>query len=464
MSRDAAALPAESLPLHRPNGLEETTAARAAPTSPLASSAQGAVTLEGAEIWGKELSGEVKSDVLPAEASPYGPTTCQKKSQGNRPGCSTTPHGTTSASRTTGHGCPKRPGTGITRPYAEAGTDAAQPPSTAFSTPGDDGGEQASAKREELPKRQCPGMSPSAQESCGWGSWTPLDLRAELSALKAVLCKMLDQLSQDLAAMCRDVSSVQGHVGRLERDARDWALNVAALQKGDRSLRETIRQLKSHCRRLENQAQHNSLHLVGLPEGAEGGDPIAFLQKALPTLLNLPMDSPPLEIESAHCMHRGARWHPATPPQALAFRLLRFSDKLAILHAARKRVAPLTWGGAHVAIFPAACARLCRRRRTQHAAIQQLWQGQSSAWALSSLAAARAGPESTGSHCPAPRDALLLQMSRRAESPQGSKRRGQLSSTHPESQGPSPFCPGVHSILLLSGSAPNLAGPGSLFL
>ncbi|XP_065442510.1 protein KRBA1 isoform X7 [Chrysemys picta bellii] len=308
-----------------------------------------------------------RAEVMPADAPRSGPATCPQGTHGNGPGRSNTPSGTSPAHNALGHRRPRSPRTGIKRPYTEARTDAARPPSTGSCTSGEDGGQKADAAWEECPKRPCP------WECCGWESGTLRDLRVERSAIEAGLSEKLDRVSQDFAAMCRDVSSMQSRVAQLERDSRGWALELAALQKGNKRLSETVRRLESRCHVLENRARRNCLRLAGLPEGAEGGDPVAFLQRTLPTVLHLPADWPPLEIESARRVHGGARWDPASRPRALVFRLLRFTDKLAIMRAVRKRAEPLTCGGTRVALFPDVCPKLRRRRGARYAAVRRLW-------------------------------------------------------------------------------------------
>ncbi|XP_074918203.1 uncharacterized protein LOC142046282 [Chelonoidis abingdonii] len=310
---------------------------------------------------------------MPADAPHYGPATCPQGTHGTGPSRSSMPSGTLPARDAPAHRRPRRPGTGVKRPHTEARTDAARPPRTSSCTSSEDGGQKADAEWEEFPKRHCSSAAPSPWECCGWESRTPLDLRVERSAIEAVLSEKLDRISQDFMAMCRDVSSMQSRVAQLERDSRGWALELTALQKDNKRLSETVRQLESRCHMLENRARCNSLRLAGLPEGAEGGDPVAFLQRTLPTVLSLPADWPPLEIESARRVHGGVHWDPATRPRVLLFRLLRFSDKLAIMRVVRKRTEPLTCGGARVALFSDVCPKLCRRRGARYAAVRRLW-------------------------------------------------------------------------------------------
>ncbi|XP_043397719.1 uncharacterized protein LOC102944020 isoform X4 [Chelonia mydas] len=421
----AAEVTVWSSPLPKLNCLKEITANRPTPSSPPAHTGQGDGTLRRAESRGRKLSGEDstaetahlpgletcwsavpesrrstplamsssssprgargerspqpglcrlhREEGMPVDAPRYGPATCPQGTHGNGPSRCSTPSGTSPARDAPGHRHARRPRTGIKRPHTEARTDAARPPSTGSCTDGEDGGQKADATWEEFPKRQCSRAAPSPWECCGWESGTPLDLGVERSAVEAVLSEKLDRVSQDFAAMCRDVSSMQSRVAQLERDSRGWALELAALQQGNKRLSETVRRLESRCHVLESHARRNSLRLAGLPEGAEGGDPVAFLQRTLPTVLHLPADWPPLEIESARRVHGGARWDPATRPRALLFRLLRFSDKLAIMRAVRKHAEPLTCGGARVALFPDVCPKLRRGSGARHAAVRGLW-------------------------------------------------------------------------------------------
>uniref|UniRef100_A0A8C8RQQ5 KRAB domain-containing protein n=1 Tax=Pelusios castaneus TaxID=367368 RepID=A0A8C8RQQ5_9SAUR len=312
-------------------------------------------------------------DVLPADAFRCGLSPCPKGARESGPCHSNTLSGTSFASDASDQRRPRTPEKGIKRPYPKARTGAGRSPNTDSCTSGDDGGQKVDAEWEELPKRTCSSATPSSWGPCSCEGGKPLDPNREISAIKAILSEKLDQISQDLAAMRRDVSNIQSRMDRLDWDSRGWALELAALQKSNKCLSETMRRLENRCLVLENRSRRNSLRLAGLPEGSEGGDPITFLQRTLPIVLNLPVDSPPLEVESARRVHGGARWDPSTRPRALVFRLLRFSDKLTIMRAVRKCTEPLSCGGARVAIFPDICPKLGWRRRARCAAIRRLW-------------------------------------------------------------------------------------------
>uniref|UniRef100_A0A8C3HNI8 Uncharacterized protein n=1 Tax=Chrysemys picta bellii TaxID=8478 RepID=A0A8C3HNI8_CHRPI len=60
-----------------------------------------------------------REEVMPADAPRSGPATCPQGTHGNGPGRSNTPSGTSPAHNALGHRRPRRPGTGIKRPYTE---------------------------------------------------------------------------------------------------------------------------------------------------------------------------------------------------------------------------------------------------------------------------------------------------------------------------------------------------------
>ncbi|XP_054848004.1 protein KRBA1 isoform X2 [Eublepharis macularius] len=219
---------------------------------------------------------------------------------------------------------------------------------------------QGGAEPGNPPKKRCPSLD-QPPPLYSWGRGNTQERPAENGAVGLVLSQKLDRLSEDMSAICRDVSRLQSHVDRLEQDARGWVLELAALRMENRCLSEYVRRMESRCRTLENRSRRNNLRILGLPEGVEGSDAVSFLQKTLPAMLGLLLDSPPLEIESARRVQGGVSWDPNGRPRALVFRLLRFADKAAILQAARTR--PVSYAGAQVSILPDFCSSPSQRRR-----------------------------------------------------------------------------------------------------
>ncbi|XP_077772693.1 protein KRBA1 isoform X3 [Podarcis muralis] len=220
---------------------------------------------------------------------------------------------------------------------------------------------QGDAESGNLRKKRCLSVDPNPA-LCTWGNGKPQECRPEVEdSMGPALSKKLDRLSADMSAVCRDVSRLQSHVDRLEQDARGWVLELAALRMENHSLSECVRRMEGRFRALENRSRRNNLRVLGLPEGSEGSDAVAFLQKTLPTLLGLPLEAPPLEIESARRVQGGASWDPSGRPRPLVLQLLRSGDRAAILQAARGR--PLSYAGAQITILPDFCSSLSQRRR-----------------------------------------------------------------------------------------------------
>lgn len=171
---------------------------------------------------------------------------------------------------------------------------------------------------------------------------------AESGAVQPLVSKQLGRLAADVSSLCRDLSGLQSHVWQLEQDARRWALELAALHLENHRLGKYARRLESRCRALESRSRRANLRLLGLPEGAEGGDPAAFLRRTLPELLGWHPGAPVLEIDSAR---RVRSWDSSSgKPRPLLFRVLRLADKAAVLEAARSR--PLRFAEAQLAILP----------------------------------------------------------------------------------------------------------------
>nr|XP_020655832.1 protein KRBA1 [Pogona vitticeps] len=194
-------------------------------------------------------------------------------------------------------------------------------------------GEPGSASKQKSPS---PDLPLPYRRRCGSG--TSPESKAEVGGLGPLLSRKLDRLSADMGAICRDVAQLQSHLDRLEQDARGWGLELATLRMENRSLSEYVRRMEGRCRALESRSRRNNLRMLGLPEGAEGSDPLSsFLQRTLPEMLGLPLES--------------------RPPEA------------AILQAAHGR--PLSYAGVQVTILPDFCSSLSRRRQVPFGAARR---------------------------------------------------------------------------------------------
>lgn len=75
---------------------------------------------------------------------------------------------------------------------------------------------------------------------------------------------------------------------------------VANLQANVRALQAKNKLMEDKLMDLESRSRLNNLSLVNLPEGAEGSDLCAFLEKWIPEALRSKMLQPSVGLESAH--------------------------------------------------------------------------------------------------------------------------------------------------------------------
>uniref|UniRef100_H3BGA4 L1 transposable element RRM domain-containing protein n=1 Tax=Latimeria chalumnae TaxID=7897 RepID=H3BGA4_LATCH len=130
---------------------------------------------------------------------------------------------------------------------------------------------------------------------------------------------------------------------------------------------EEIHYLREKCDDLENRARRSNLRIVGLSEGVEGKDPVAFVEKFLVEVLGETTFPGRVEIERAH---RALRPRPkeGEKPRIIIFKVLRFQDKVRILCRAREK-GQLTYLNQKKKFFPDISAELQARRHDVYATL-----------------------------------------------------------------------------------------------
>lgn len=120
-------------------------------------------------------------------------------------------------------------------------------------------------------------------------------LAGEIQSLKAMIetsNATMNKLSEDMARQAEAGKMLQAKMDATSASIKTVKHDVGSLQKELRNLRQKVSEMEDRSRR-------SNIRLVGLPESAEGGNPIQFLQ------LNLPVWIPSLtgikiEIQRAH--------------------------------------------------------------------------------------------------------------------------------------------------------------------
>lgn len=134
---------------------------------------------------------------------------------------------------------------------------------------------------------------------------------------------------------------------------------VTALEQSNQAIAKDCKKLQDKCLDLENRSRRQNLRLVGIEEGAEGGNIIRFLTEFFPDVLGAENFHSPVIIDRAH---RTLAPRPAAGerPRAILVRL-HYMDKLKILDLGKAK-GRLMYKGAQVHIFPDMSPEVTRLR------------------------------------------------------------------------------------------------------
>uniref|UniRef100_H3AI48 L1 transposable element RRM domain-containing protein n=1 Tax=Latimeria chalumnae TaxID=7897 RepID=H3AI48_LATCH len=161
------------------------------------------------------------------------------------------------------------------------------------------------------------------------------DLHSEISSIN----NKLNRVSQRLDTSKRKIGDVEDQVYHLEN------------------------MVSEKCDDLKNRAHRSNLRVVGLLEGIEGKDPVAFIEKFLVEVLGGGEQTFPGQVEVERA-HRAIRPRPRRGERLriIIFKLLRFPDKVHILRRARE-LGQLTYLNQKIFFFPGVSTELQTKRR-----------------------------------------------------------------------------------------------------
>lgn len=155
-------------------------------------------------------------------------------------------------------------------------------------------------------------------------------LEKQLSAIKlsmsAIVREEISLISTRLNSLEKEVKTIGDRMDYMQTTVRD-------IKKDSIATASRLDELQEKLWLYEDKARQNNLRLVGLPEGAEGGNAIQFLQTQIPKWLPS-LQGKVIEIERAHRLYAN---EDSTRKKArtLIFKLLRYNDRQAILKQSR---------------------------------------------------------------------------------------------------------------------------------
>ncbi|KAK7901359.1 hypothetical protein WMY93_018128 [Mugilogobius chulae] len=152
-----------------------------------------------------------------------------------------------------------------------------------------------------------------------------------LARLDSSLDAKIDNVIRRIDAVAASCDSIVAR--QTEAEDRISALEdtVTPLKAKVDELAKTNADLLVKVLDLESRSRRDNIRLLNLRESTEGADPIAFFEKFIPTLLQMPV--PVIAIDRAH---RGFGSPPDGRPRPVFIKLHRSRDVTAVLSAAKR--------------------------------------------------------------------------------------------------------------------------------
>lgn len=174
-------------------------------------------------------------------------------------------------------------------------------------------------------------------------------LRSEISAVR-------QELKSSIEPLQRAVDAHEETVRELERSATDHSTRINQLEATVSKLTKDVTHLENKCEDLEGRSRRNNIHVVGVPEGAEGPRATDFIAQLLQDALGL-TDKPLLDRA-----HRTPRERPreGNPPRPFVARIHFFHVRNLILQRAGET--PLLYNGKRISVFPDYTSSVAKKR------------------------------------------------------------------------------------------------------
>ena len=118
------------------------------------------------------------------------------------------------------------------------------------------------------PSRQ---SDPSIQQQLG-------QILAAIKGTRESLEERIDNVAQGLDLLKDDHNKLKGRVVAVEKALIEARPNASALETRTTDLEERVRYLEGRAEDAEGRNRRSNLRIVGMPEGAEGPDPMDFLE------------------------------------------------------------------------------------------------------------------------------------------------------------------------------------------
>lgn len=150
-----------------------------------------------------------------------------------------------------------------------------------------------------------------------------------------VIEERLGPLSQALQAHSQQLKKIEERTTEMEDRISAAEHSSDSAEKRIQVLEHQVQSMTEHIDDLENRGRRKNVRIVGLPEEAEGDNPIKFFESWIPNLLGLEMKASCVKIERAH-RTLASKPGPNQRPRPVLIRFHNFADKQRVLDATRR--------------------------------------------------------------------------------------------------------------------------------
>ncbi|KAJ1206777.1 hypothetical protein NDU88_002175 [Pleurodeles waltl] len=167
---------------------------------------------------------------------------------------------------------------------------------------------------------------------------------------KTALETQIATLAGEVSLLCDDHNKLKDRVKATEVTMQETTPQVKTLTQKLALMENKVRTLASKVEGAESRSQHHNIHLVGVPERAEGPSIELYIETRLSEVV---LRGTPTKFFSVERAHRS----PAVPlppgayPRPIIVRLMNFRDRDVILQETRKR-GPWKIKGKEINIYP----------------------------------------------------------------------------------------------------------------
>lgn len=189
------------------------------------------------------------------------------------------------------------------------------------------------------------------------------ELRSEFMGKLNGILKVAEETAKQLSDCTNRVSQAETRLSGIEDDYFVLKETVGKLEQRHRTLEDKLVN-------METRSRLNNVHLVNLPEGAEGPDPCAFLESWLPDALDMQLRAP-IVLERAHRI--GPKRGTGDPPRPLIMKFQNYKQKVAMMEAA-KRKKDILYKNIRVRLHQDLATEVHKQRKQYDSVRKQLWE------------------------------------------------------------------------------------------